>query len=94
MPKNFTQELLEAAEKPNSFSQSELQSLLRRAALCLDSRQNPGGSVLLIQEVAEMVDKFANEHGMSRDEGANALLLEWGVDAGIIEIDDLEEEDE
>lgn len=49
---------------------------------------------MLIQEVAEMVGELANEHRMSRDEGVNAILLEWGIDAGIIEIDDLEEEDD
>lgn len=54
----------------------------------------PAGSVLLIQEVAEMVGELANEHRMSRDEGVNAILLEWGIDAGIIKIDDLEEEDD
>jgi hypothetical protein len=31
---------------------------------------------------------------MSRDEAVNAIILDWGIEAGLIEIDDLDEEDE
>lgn len=92
MSAEFIQQLLDASDNPERVAKADLRSLLRRAALCLDSRQNPGGSTLLIQEVAEIVDDFAKENDMSRDEAVNAILLDWGVSKGVIEIEDLDED--
>ncbi|MGI3128742.1 hypothetical protein [Nitratireductor sp. PBL-C9] len=94
MTDKLAAQLLDAAKSFSSMSPAEIQALLRRAAMRINNRPLPSRSAILLQEVAEMADEFAEEHDMTRDEAVNAILIDWGVAAGHLEIDDLDDEDE
>lgn len=92
MQNKLAAELLEAADILEKLSRSEIQILLRRAALRIDGRLVPAG-VSLIPEIRDLADDFAKEHDMSLDEAVNAIMLDWAISMGMIEVDDLDEDD-
>ncbi|MDV2967828.1 hypothetical protein R2G56_08750 [Nitratireductor aquimarinus] len=94
MRDKFAKQLLDATHKLDELSANEVQILLRRAALRIDNRTHEAGKTILIPEAMELVDDFAREHSMSRDEATNAILIDWGVSAGRIEIDDLSDDED
>lgn len=81
MTDNLAAQLLVAAKAIDTMSKTEIQVLLRRAAMQINNRPIPSRSAILLQEVAEMADDFAREHEMNRDEAVNTILINWGVDA-------------
>jgi len=93
MTDKLSAQLMEAADRLDELSRSEIQVLLRRAALRLDGRMVPVGYVTLIPEASELVDEFAKEHDLNMDEAVNSILIDWGISAGMIEVDDLDDED-
>ncbi len=94
MTDKLADELLKAADTLHDFTPVEIQVLLRRAALRLQGKLVKAGDLTLISEVADLADEFAKVNDMSRDEAVNAIILDWGIGAGLIEIDDLDEEGE
>ncbi|MDJ1465689.1 hypothetical protein [Nitratireductor sp. GZWM139] len=94
MTDKLAEELLKAAKTLHDFTPMEIQALLRRAAFRLQGKLVKAGDLTLISEVADLADEFAKANEMSRDEAVNAIILDWGIEAGLIEIDDLDEEDE
>lgn len=94
MTDKLAHELLKAADTLHDFTPIEIQVLLRRAALRLQGKLVKAGDVTLISELIDLADEFAKVNQMSRDEAVNAIILDWGIEAGLIEIDDLGKEDE
>ncbi|MCV0348493.1 MAG: hypothetical protein K5863_00325 [Nitratireductor sp.] len=94
MTDKLADELLKAAKTLHDFTPIEIQVLLRRAALRLQGKLVKVGEITLISEVADLADEFAKENDMSRDEAVNAIILDWGIGAGLIEINELDDEDE
>ncbi|CAN0653141.1 conserved protein of unknown function [Nitratireductor aquimarinus] len=94
MTDKLADELLKAAKTLHDFTPIEIQVLLRRAALRLQGKLVKAGDVTLISEVADLADEFAKANEMSRDEAVNAIILDWGIEAGLIEIEDLDEDDD
>lgn len=92
MTDNLAAQLLVAAKAIDTMSKTEIQVLLRRAAMQINNRPIPSRSAILLQEVAEMADDFAREHEMNRDEAVNTILINWGVDAGLLEIEDIKDD--
>ncbi|MGI3128593.1 hypothetical protein [Nitratireductor sp. PBL-C9] len=94
MTDKLADELLKTAKTLHDFTPIEIQVLMRRAARRLQGKLVKTGDVTLISEVADLADEFAKVNDMSRDEAVNAIILDWGIEAGLIEIEDLDEEDE
>lgn len=94
MPDRFAQQLYEASDKLDDLSRSDIQILLRRAALRVTNKTQAAGTTVLIPEVAAMIDEFAAARGVSRDEAVNLALTDWAIGMGFMSKDDLEEDSE
>lgn len=93
MTDKLATQLLTAADELDGMSRSEIQVLLRRAALRVDNRTQEAGKTILIREIMAVMDDFAAEQNLSRDEAVNAALLDWAIGMGLIQVDDLDDEE-
>ena len=93
MTDKFASQLLAAADEFDGMTEPEIKALLRRAALRVDNRTQEAGKTILIREIMAVMDDFAAEQKLSRDEAVNAALLDWAIGMGLIQVDDLDDEE-
>lgn len=90
----FAQQLLDASDSLDDLSRSDIQILLRRAALRVSNKTQPAGTTILLPEVAAVIDEFAKATGLPRDEAVNMALTDWAIGMGIMSKEDLDEDSE
>ncbi|EKF39795.1 hypothetical protein NA8A_24104 [Nitratireductor indicus C115] len=94
MTDKIGKQLLEAAANFERFEPGEVKALLRRAAIRISNARSPRNKATLLPEVAEVISDYAEHQGLTIDEAVNAALLDWASGHGMIEIQDLGDEEE
>ena len=82
--------LLKAAESIDDLPRSDLQVLLRRAALRLRNEYHDAGVVMLDGELVELFDALAAsaDPPVSRNEMVSAALTDWAIRQGYVADED------
>lgn len=80
MPKSLPDQLLEAADRLDELSRSDIQVLLRRAVLRVGNKAQAFGTTVLPHEIVEHVDHFAESKHISRGTGG-VNLISWNAPA-------------
>jgi hypothetical protein len=84
---SFAETLLAAADAVDDLSRSDIQILLRRAALRIENRTQQAGTTVLDADTTQAIDAWAAASGMSRDEAVNTAIRDWAIAIGLVEPD-------
>ncbi|MFC6487326.1 CopG family transcriptional regulator [Nitratireductor sp. GCM10026969] len=79
----FAQQLMDAADGIDDLSRSDLQILLRRAALRVENKTQQVGTTILTRDIADVIDEWAAARGVSRDDAVNEALRDWSISMGL-----------
>lgn len=94
MTDKLAKQLLETAANFEHFAPEEVKAYLRRAAIRISNAQRPRNNIILLSEVSEVMSDYAEQQNLTIDEAVNAALLDWASARGMIEIQDLGDEEE
>lgn len=89
MTDKLSAQLMEAVDRLDELSRSEIQVLLRRAALRLDSRTTQAEASVIDPSTMVVLDEFATATGVSRDEAIDIALRDWAIGMGLLNSDEL-----
>jgi len=88
----FADELLAASE--DERLPSDIQGLLRRAALRLKAKKHTQNLVALDADVQGLIDQMARTSGADRSTTVNALLSDWLMSHGHVMVELMDENTE
>ena len=93
---SFAEKLIEAADGIDDLSRSDIQVLLRRAAIQLSNEMQDAGKVVIGPELAALFDELVQKSDMpiTRNDAVVAALVDWTISQGYLDSDVLDEESE
>ena len=93
---SFAEKLIEAADGIDDLSRSDIQVLLRRAAIRLSNEMQDAGKVVIGPELAALFDELVQKSDMpiTRNDAVVAVLVDWTISQGYLDSDVLDEESE
>lgn len=81
----FIRQLEETADNIGDVPRHELQILLRRAALRLRNVSAGAEVAALKEDIAKVMDEWAEHRGIRREDAVNEALADWAISIGMME---------